>query len=120
MTVHAPRPLAPGASPAGRAGPGAAGPGTARPLQAVLDAVRSGTSSLAEVEDRTGLSRDVVSGAVDHLVRLGRLSAATMAFGCPGGGCGTCASGSAGAPGCGAAAASTERRGPVLVTISVR
>lgn len=95
-------------------------PHATRPLQAVLDAVRSGTSSLAEVEARTGLTRDVVSAAVDHLVRLGRLSAGTLAFGCPGGGCGTCASGTGGVPGCGAAVASTERRGPVLVTISVR
>ncbi len=88
-----------------------------RPLRGVLDALESGASSIDAVAEQTRLPRDVVSAAVDHLARLGRLSVETMAFGCPGGGCGSCASSSAGAPGCGSAGPSAGRRGPVLVSI---
>lgn len=90
---------------------------SARPLRGVLDALESGASSVDDVAEQTMLPRDVVSAAIDHLVRLGRLSVETMAFGCPGGGCGSCASSSAGTPGCGAVGPSTGRRGPVLVSI---
>lgn len=90
------------------------------PLRGVLDALEAGASSIDEVATRTSLSRDVVSASIDHLVRMGRLSVETMAFGCPGGGCGSCASGSGDAPGCGAAGPSVGRQGPVLVTIRTR
>lgn len=93
---------------------------SAGPLRTVLEAIEHGAASVSDVAVRTELSPDVVSAAIDHLVRIDRLSVETMAFGCPGGGCGTCASGSGGAPGCGAAAPSDGRRGPVLVTIGVR
>lgn len=93
---------------------------SARPLHSTLEALQSGAGSVGDVAARTGLSPDVVSAAIDHLVRLGRLSVETLSFGCPGGGCGTCASGSSGAPGCGAAGPSDRRRGPVLVTIRTR
>lgn len=98
-------------------------PGTAatrRPLRAVLESIEAGTSSVADVAARTGLQPDVVRGAVDNLVRLGRLSAEAMAFGCPSGGCGSCASARGGTPACGLSRASAQRQGPVLVTLRVR
>lgn len=90
------------------------------PLRAVLTALQDGAPSLQDVSARTGLDRDVVQAAVDHLVRMGRVSASELAMGCPGGGCGSCASGVDDAPGCGADAASQVRSGPVLVALSVR
>lgn len=90
------------------------------PLTQVLDAFAAGATSLAEVGERTGLAPDVVRASVDHLVRTGRLEAKELAVGCPTGGCGTCASGVAGEPGCGASEASAVRGGPVLVALSVR
>lgn len=93
----------------------------AGPASRVLAALDAGAPSLAEVSLRTGLSRDVVDAAVDHLVRLGRLEARTLANGCPESGCGSCASGGAdGSPGCGADGAGGRRSGPVLVTLRVR
>ncbi len=70
--------------------------------------------SRAEVGRMTGLRADVVDAAVEHLRRMGRLRADPVTTGCPDGGCGTCASGSGGAPGCG-----TGRSGPVLVALSL-
>ena len=91
------------------------------PLTQVLAAFEGGASSLAEVGARTGLGADVVAASVDHLVRLGRLDARELAMGCPSGGCGTCASGTAdAAPGCGAAGPSPGRLGPVLVALTLR
>lgn len=91
------------------------------PLSSVLAAFESGASTLDDVAQRTGLSRELVDGAVDHLVRTGRIDAKELSMGCPSSGCGSCASATAeGAPGCGAAGPSTTRRGPVLVTLSLR
>lgn len=96
-------------------------PATVGPLRQVLAALDGGVHSLAEVSERTGLSRDVVDAAVEHLVRLGRLEARALAIGCPDAGCGSCASGGTdGSAGCGAAGPSRLRSGPVLVTLSVR
>lgn len=92
----------------------------AGPLRAVLAALQDGAPSLHDVCLRTKLDRDVVDAAVDHLVRMGRISAKELAIGCPGGGCGSCASGVDGSPGCGAHGASAARSGPVLVALSVR
>lgn len=93
----------------------------AGPLTVVLAAFQSGVTSLDEVSTRTGLSRDVVAASVDHLVRLGRIEARSLAIGCPDGGCGTCASGTAdGTAGCGSSGPSTRRSGPVLVSLSLR
>jgi hypothetical protein len=92
----------------------------ARPLQAVLDAFTAGAASLDEVSRVTGLPRDLVDAAVDHLVRMGRVSAQELTVGCPDGGCGSCASGSGGSAGCGASGPSAARSGPVLVALSVR
>jgi hypothetical protein len=91
------------------------------PLRSVLSAFEGGASTLDDVRRRTGLDREVVEAAVDHLVRMGRISATSIASGCPDGGCGSCASGSQdGAPGCGSAGPSAARRGPVLVGLSLR
>ena len=91
------------------------------PLQAVLAAFAADVHSLDDVTQRTGLSRDVVQAAVDHLVRMGRLEARELAIGCPDGGCGSCASGtSEGVPGCGATEPGRSRTGPVLVALSLR
>ncbi len=90
------------------------------PLAAVLAAFEGGASSLVEVQSRTGLPRDLVDAGVAHLVRLGRLDARELAMGCPGGGCGSCASGTeSGTPGCGADGPSSARVGPVLVALTL-
>jgi hypothetical protein len=87
----------------------------------VLEAFRSGARSLDEVAHRAGLSRDTVEGAVDQLVRMGRLEAKELATGCPSGGCGSCASGhDDGSAGCGAPAPGVGRAGPVLITLRLR
>jgi hypothetical protein len=87
------------------------------PLAAVLAELRAGAPTLDDVARRTGLDRDVVGAAVDHLVRLGRVSADTLSSACPDGGCGGCPATSScashGAP------APAGRR-PVLVALSVR
>lgn len=91
-----------------------------RPLTAVLNAFEKGAASLDEIARLTGLTADGVRGAVDHLIRIGRIEAKELASGCPSGGCGSCASSVAGAPGCGAEHPSPTRSGPVLVQLSVR
>jgi hypothetical protein len=90
------------------------------PLRSVLGAFQDGARSRADVCTTTGLRRDVVDAAIEHLLRLGRLDARELAVGCPDGGCGSCASGAGDAPGCGASGPSTRRSGPVLVTLSGR
>ena len=92
-----------------------------RPLRAVLSAFAAGAWSLDDIGLRTGLSGDVVRDAVDHLVTTGRIEAKALAVGCPGGGCGSCASGhDDGTPGCGASGPSRRRTGPVLVQLTLR
>lgn len=63
------------------------------PLRAVLTEMTRGARSLDAVAESTGLSQDVVAAAVDHLVRLGRVSANDLAgSGCAtSGACGGCA-----------------------------
>lgn len=90
-----------------------------RPLSAVLAAFTAGAGTLAEVARGTGLDRDVVEAAVEHLVRTGRLEAGTISAGCPAGGCGSCASGDGDRPGCGSSGPSAARSGPVLVTLGL-
>lgn len=96
-----------------------AGPAMNSPLRAVLAAFESGCATLSEVAEHAGLDRDLVDAAVDHLVRTGRLVAGTLSTGCPSDGCGSCASGTTDGPGCGAPRPSSERSGPVLVTLSL-
>ena len=83
------------------------GPGVGGPLTAVLAAFDAGAHSLGEVAGRCDLPLDTVRACVDHLVRMGRLEAKQLAVGCPGGGCGSCASGTDdGTAGCGSSAPS--------------
>lgn len=89
------------------------------PLRSVLTAFEDGARSRTEVCATTGLRRDVVDAAIEHLLRMGRLDARELTVGCPDGGCGSCASGHGDAPGCGASGPSARRSGPVLVTLSV-
>ena len=93
---------------------------TSSPLRSVLTAFEEGAHSRTDVCTTTGLRRDVVDAAIDHLLRMGRLDAKELATGCPDGGCGTCASGHGDSPGCGASGPSARRSGPVLVSLSVR
>ncbi len=89
------------------------------PLTSVLKAFEAGCGTLDEVARSTLLDRDVVGAAVEHLVRIGRLHAGVLSVGCPDGGCGSCASGSSAAPGCGSVGPSATRSGPVLVALSL-
>lgn len=91
---------------------------TRGPLHAVLTALEDGAGSLDEVRTKTGLPRDMVDAAVAHLVRIGRLSTESLAFGCPAAGCGSCAAAGAGG-GCDARSASSGSSGLVLVAITV-
>lgn len=95
-------------------------PAAAAPLRAVRAAIEDGSGTLRQIADVTGLPADVVAAAIDHLVRAGSLTASTLSIGCPEGGCGGCASGAGTSPGCGAAAPSSARRGPVLIALSPR
>jgi hypothetical protein len=90
------------------------------PLRSVLAAFEDGARSRTDVCTTTGLRRDVVDAAIEHLLRMGRLDAQQLTVGCPDGGCGSCASGHGDAPGCGAGGPSARRSGPVLVSLSVR
>jgi len=92
---------------------------TERPLRAVLDAVAAGAASTPAVVAATGLAPDVVSGAIDQLERLGRVSIEKLTFGCPGGGCGTCVWRAGDGRGCGPTVPSgrgTARPGLTLVS----
>lgn len=90
------------------------------PVSAVLAAFEEGAASVDEAARRSGTSRELAEAAVEELVRLGRLDARELSVGCPPSGCGSCASGVEGAPGCGAEAPSSSRTGPVLVALTVR
>ena len=65
-------------------------------LGAVRDEVGRGTTTVPAIAARTGLAIDVVSAAVDHLVRVGQLPA-PLGGGCPMTACGGCPA----ASGCG-------------------
>ena len=83
--------------------------------------MQGGALSVAEVSATTGLNADLVRASIEHLTRLGLVESSVLASGCPGGGCGSCASGHAdGSAGCGASGPSSARRGPVLVQLSLR
>ncbi len=61
------------------------------PLVMVFDAFSGGARTVSEIVARTGLNPDVVSGAIDHLIFRGQLTAEPLASGCPEGACGGCA-----------------------------
>lgn len=91
------------------------------PLSRVLGAFSAGAASLDEVAKWSGLDRRTVADAVENLVAMGRLEARALTSGCPSGGCGTCASGTAdGHAGCGTPGPSVDRQGRVLVELRVR
>lgn len=79
------------------------------PLRAVLAAFADGAANLADVSARTGLSLDLVRGAVDHLVRIGRVDVRKLSGWCASGDCGSCSAG-----GC-----SVGNSGPVLVEFTL-
>jgi hypothetical protein len=60
------------------------------PLRAVLDAFASGATTRADVCRITGVPRDVVDAAIDHLVRVGRVSGKPLSIGCSDRACGGC------------------------------
>ena len=88
---------------------------SAGPLRTVLTAFEEGAGSRAEVVARTRLTPGVVDAAIEHLVRMGRMTADELRLGCPDGGCTGCVSGTRGERGC-----PTGPRGPVLVDLRVR
>jgi hypothetical protein len=91
---------------------------TASPLRQVLAEVRAGTAtSLTQLAEHVGVSRDEASAMVDHWVRKGRLAVDDLGTACPGGGCGSCSSGDGDRPGCGA---SSPAERTTLLAISFR
>ncbi len=84
------------------------------PLTVVLAAVESGATTRAAIVTRTGLDPDVVDGAVDHLLRLGRVAGLGLTTSCPDGGCHGC--GSVTGSGC----SPRDARGPQPVTVRTR
>ncbi len=60
-------------------------------LTGVLDAFHDGVRSPEDVARRTGIRRDLVEAAIDHLVETGKLVAEPLASGCPPDVCGGCA-----------------------------
>lgn len=88
-----------------------------RPVSAVLGAIRSGSVTTTDVQRATGLPRDVVEAALDHLARLGRLRSEPLQSGCPATGCGQCPVASSDGPGCGRAAGSPPRRSGLLMSL---
>lgn len=86
------------------------------PLAMVAAAISDGAASRTALAERTGLARDVVDAALEHLQRMGRISAEQLSSGCPDGGCRACPSGKAdGGAGCG-----TTSRGPVMLKLVTR
>ncbi|MEV5409762.1 FeoC-like transcriptional regulator [Thermopolyspora sp. NPDC052614] len=85
-----------------------------REVLAEITAAR-GVTSLDAIARRLNLGRDEVDAMVGYWIRKGRLSADDLAAACPTGGCGTCALGRDGAPGCG-----PVRGGPTLLAITPR
>lgn len=69
------------------------------PLRSVLAAFTAGATSRDALCRITGLPRDVVDAAIDHLVRTGRIEASTLSTGCADGGCGGCVLAHAGCSG---------------------
>ncbi|MCB0880983.1 MAG: hypothetical protein KDC33_02045 [Thermoleophilia bacterium] len=86
-------------------------------MSRVAAALEAGVSTRAEIAAASGLDPEVVDTALDHLVRMGRVSMDPLAGGCPAAGCGSCGSGRAdGDAGCGAEGPATSR-GPVALRL---
>jgi hypothetical protein len=63
---------------------------TQGPLVAVLNAFSQGARTRDAACRTSGLPDDVVDAAIDHLLRIGRLSLLPLASDCSPGGCGGC------------------------------
>ncbi|MDR0284460.1 MAG: hypothetical protein LBI33_06150 [Propionibacteriaceae bacterium] len=61
------------------------------PLAQVRAACAAGARTVPQIARATGLNRDVVQGAVDHLVARGGVAALPLTTGCPPGACDGCA-----------------------------
>ncbi|MCW2901407.1 MAG: hypothetical protein JWO67_3672 [Streptosporangiaceae bacterium] len=85
-----------------------------RQLLKEISEARGGVS-IDDIARKVGVSRDEADAMVDYWVRKGRLSVDDLAAGCPSGGCGGCAQGVKGKPGCG----SSPGNGPVLLAITI-
>jgi FeoC like transcriptional regulator len=83
---------------------------SAGPLRLVLAAVDDGALTIGEIQGRTGLSTDMIRHSLEHLQRMGRLSAEPLTVGCPPAGCGGCSSAGVDTGTC--------ATGPVLVGLS--
>jgi hypothetical protein len=62
------------------------------PLSQVMQAVTGGATTPGAIVATTGLDPDVVDGALDHLLRLGRISTPILRSSCPESGCAGCGS----------------------------
>ena len=60
------------------------------PLTQVLQTVEDGVRTVPAIAETTGLDRDLVSAALDHLIRSGRLGGVTLAALCSPSTCGGC------------------------------
>lgn len=91
---------------------------TDSPLRAVLESFEAGATSIAGIARETGLSLDLVRAVVDQLIRMGKLRATAMSYGCPidSSDCGGCASASAMGAACDSGP--NHSRGPVLIELS--
>jgi hypothetical protein len=72
----------------------------AGPLTLVRDAFASDqrVRTVQDLVERTGLNRDVVDAALEHLLFTGDLQATALAAGCPAEACDTCAVAGHGCP----------------------
>ncbi len=87
----------------------------------VLDEVRAGTPTVADIARHAGVDRGLVELAVERLVASGQLDAHALAGGCPADGCGSCPSGFAGGPTPdGRCASGSLGGGAVLLTLGTR
>lgn len=117
MTLLATSPRVEVKANAGAHGPSSIPTRTPGPLRRVVAALEAGADTRGRLELATGLDRDVVDSALDHLERLGWVRSEPLASGCPGSGCGPCPSARPDGPaGCGALTRSGTR-GPVVVTL---
>jgi hypothetical protein len=64
---------------------------TGGPLTRVLRAIIGGGRTNEQLATMTGMDTDMVASVIDHLLRTGRLTQKQLAYGCPSGGCGSCA-----------------------------
>jgi hypothetical protein len=63
---------------------------TGGPMSRVLRAIIGGGRTDAQLSAMTGLDEDLIQTIIERLVSTGRLSRKQLAYGCPGGSCGSC------------------------------